>query len=95
VVCLTPYFSCKHTITVAAKPHPKIAWQLQRLLDRVRSPTIRHLTSLYETDSAITQRQSSYVDRLRKCLSDYAVGSRRPGINDHCDSVIRGLGCPG
>ena len=30
--CLTPKFSCKHSITLAAKPHPKSAWQLQRLL---------------------------------------------------------------
>jgi hypothetical protein len=29
---LTPKFSCKHTITIAAKPHPKSACQLQRLL---------------------------------------------------------------
>jgi len=30
---LTPKFSCKHTITIAAKPHPKSAWLLQRSLD--------------------------------------------------------------
>jgi len=29
VCCITPYFSCKHTITIAAKPHPKSACQLQ------------------------------------------------------------------
>jgi hypothetical protein len=29
---LTPEFSCKHSITVAAKPHPKSACQLQRSL---------------------------------------------------------------
>jgi len=27
-----PEFSCKHTITIAAKPHPKSACQLQRSL---------------------------------------------------------------
>jgi hypothetical protein len=31
--CLTPWFSCKHTTTIAAKPHPKSACLLQRLLD--------------------------------------------------------------
>jgi hypothetical protein len=30
---LTPQFSCKHTTTIAAKPHPKSACQLQRSLD--------------------------------------------------------------
>jgi hypothetical protein len=29
---LTPQFSCKHTTTIAAKPHPKSACQLQRSL---------------------------------------------------------------
>ena len=33
-VHLTPKFSCKHTTTIAAKPHPKSACQLQRSLDR-------------------------------------------------------------
>jgi hypothetical protein len=33
---LTPKFSCKHTTTIAAKPHPKSACLLQRLLDRRR-----------------------------------------------------------
>ena len=32
IVRLTPKFSCKHTTTIAAKPHPKSAWQLQRVL---------------------------------------------------------------
>src|SRR5258705_4081899 len=31
--CLTPKFSCKHATTIAAKPHPKSACQLQRSLD--------------------------------------------------------------
>lgn len=30
--CLTPQFSCKHSITLAAKPHPKSGCQLQRSL---------------------------------------------------------------
>jgi hypothetical protein len=30
---LTPKFSCKHATTIAAKPHPKSACQLQRSLD--------------------------------------------------------------
>ena len=34
-VGLTPKFSCKHTITIAAKPHPKSACLLQRSLGRV------------------------------------------------------------
>jgi hypothetical protein len=34
---LTPKFSCKHTITIAAKPHPKSACQLQRSLAGVRT----------------------------------------------------------
>ena len=29
---LTPKFRCKHTITIAAKSHPKSAWLLQRSL---------------------------------------------------------------
>jgi len=29
VCCITPYFSCKHVTTIAAKPHPKSACQLQ------------------------------------------------------------------
>ena len=29
---LTPKFSCKHATTIAAKPHPKSACQLQRSL---------------------------------------------------------------
>jgi hypothetical protein len=29
---LTPWFSCKHSITIAAKPHPKSACHLQRSL---------------------------------------------------------------
>jgi len=33
-VYLTPKFSCKHSITIAAKPHPKSACLLQRSLDR-------------------------------------------------------------
>jgi hypothetical protein len=31
-VGLTPEFSCNHTTTIAAKPHPKSACQLQRSL---------------------------------------------------------------
>jgi len=31
-ICLTPKFSCQHTITIAAKPHPKSACLLQRSL---------------------------------------------------------------
>jgi len=31
---LTPEFSCKHSIPIAAKPHPKSACQLQRSLGR-------------------------------------------------------------
>jgi hypothetical protein len=38
---LTPYFSCEHVTTIAAKPHPKSACQLQRSLDGGRIRTVR------------------------------------------------------
>jgi hypothetical protein len=33
---LTPWFSCKHSTTITAKPHPKSACLLQRSLGAVR-----------------------------------------------------------
>ena len=33
---LNIWFSCKHATTIAAKPHPKSACQLQRWLDGTR-----------------------------------------------------------
>src|SRR4051812_20577725 len=35
LVHLTPKFSCKHSITIAAKPHPKSACLLQRSLGSI------------------------------------------------------------
>ena len=40
--CLTPKFSCKHTTTIAAKPHPKSACLLQRSLGGGALPPADH-----------------------------------------------------
>ena len=50
---LTPKFSCKHAKTIATKPHPKSACQLQRSLDGRRE--LLELTTvigLYRQDRA-------------------------------------------
>jgi hypothetical protein len=53
-VYLTPQFSCKHTIIIAAKPHPKSACLLQRSLDSTRGSVA---TGPYHRDnSSVNQK---------------------------------------
>ena len=69
VVRLTPQFRCKHTITIAAKPHPKSACQLQLPLGSVIS--IDAVLAQY-TLFNIVNRRALVADAVR-----YTVGPQR------------------
>ena len=67
--CLTPWFRCKHTITIAAKPHQKSACQLQLPLGSVIS--IDAVLAQY-TLFNIVNRRALVADAVR-----YTVGPQR------------------
>jgi hypothetical protein len=68
-VGLTPQFSCKHTTTIAAKPHPKSACQLQRSLGSDSTEALISFPPIHNRFDAITikmkidRRSRHYVQR--------------------------------
>ena len=62
-VRLTPKFSCKHTITFAAKPHPKSACQLQRSLGR--GCVVAGMIVSVRTNDPLGQATSDRMDKSK------------------------------
>src|SRR5450759_1949147 len=88
VVHLTLKFSCKHATTIAAKPHPKSACQLQRSLDSgLRRRWVRAgCCESAPAPTTISKKRSYRADRQSKREDPRGDGARsREGASSEQD----------
>jgi len=88
---LTPYFSCEHTITLAAKPHPKSACQLQRSLG---GPRVVSSAPPAAPLSPSKYKDSERSNQARQQIRMLAINPHTGAVRRHSAKVNGNLGRP-